>query len=142
MTDPETPEGRTYGPLEFQVRDEDVEAFLDATTNPNPVYATPNSPVPPMFIARVTRDALAECIFDEDLNIDVTRLIHGGQDLRFHHPMYVGDTLRTTATVEELAPRGDNLVLTVETRTTNEAEEPCVVGTWTLVVRGGAKGGT
>lgn len=129
--------GRTYGPLEHQVDREEVQAFLDATDDENPIYEDGLDPVPPMFAVVYARDIIAEAFFDEDLGLDLPRLVHGEQDFTFHEPVHVGDTVTSEGRIADWRESGDNEIITVETTSTVEGETR-TTGRWTFVIRGGS----
>jgi acyl dehydratase len=132
--------GKTYGPETHEVTDDEVEAYLEATDDENPVWETPNSPVPPMFAAVYAREVMSEVLFDDDLALDLPKLVHGAQDFRFESHVHVGDEITTEGELAEWFTRDGNEVVTVKTTSTNQDDEVVTVGTWTFVVRGAAEG--
>lgn len=131
--------GKTYGPETHEVTDDEVEAYIEATDDENPVWETANSPVPPMFASVYARDVLSGVLFDEDLALDLPKLVHGAQSFRFEKHVHVGDEITTEGTLSEWFTRQGNEVVTVETRSTNQDGDLVTVGEWTFVVRGAAE---
>lgn len=131
--------GKTYGPETHEVTDEEVEEYIEATGDENPVWETAASPVPPMFAAVYAREVMSEVLFDEDLDLDLPKLVHGAQRFRFPQHVYVGDEITTEGTLTEWFTREGNEVVTVETESTNQDGDVVTVGEWTFVVRGAAE---
>lgn len=133
----ETFVGRSYGPIEHEIEADEVQAFLDATDDETGAYEDGLEVIPPMFAVVYAREVIAEMFFDEELALDLPRLVHGGQSFTFHRPVTVGDTVTTEGHLAELTDRGDNQVVTVETTSTVDGD-PVTSGEWTFVIRGGA----
>ena len=54
---------------------------------------------PPMFAAVYAGRALAPCLFDPELAIDFSMLVHGCQDFRWERLVLAGDEISTVVTV-------------------------------------------
>lgn len=136
-------DARTYGPSTYDVTAAEARTFAGATDDPDPRFAgelDEGDPVPPMFCVVYARDVVADVLFDPELSLDLPRLVHGGQDLRFGAPVRVGDAVTTEGRVVEDGTRGDNRVVTCETTSTNQDDELVCEGRWTFVIRGGGSG--
>lgn len=129
---PGDPVGRTYGPATLEVPAEEARTFAEATDDP---HDHDGDRVPPMFAVVYAREVVADLLFDEDLGLDLARLVHGEQDLTFHAPVRVGDTVRTEGELVRYEKQGANLVVALETRSTVE-DRPVSEGLWTFVIRG------
>ena len=62
-------------------------------------------------------------VLDPEVGIDFSRLVHGGQDFTWHEPVVAGDEITTEAEFVETAKRGDILVYTFSSRSTNQRGE-------------------
>jgi acyl dehydratase len=91
---------------------------------------------PPMFAVVYTAQALAPGILDPDLEIDFSRLVHGGQEFVWGPVVVAGDEIETVATVAGFDARAGNRFYTFETVSTNQDREVVCRGTWTNIVRG------
>lgn len=123
--------GRTYGPETYAVSAEEADAFAEATDDPH----DHGRAVPPMFAVVYAREAVAEMLFDPDLGLDLANLVHGEQDLAFHAPVHVGDTVRTEGELVQHETKGDNLVVALETTSTVDGDVVSK-GQWRFVIRG------
>lgn len=129
--------GRTYGPAEHEVTEEEVQAFLDATDDETAVYGTDTDVAPPMIAVVYGREIVADMFFDEDLELDLPRLVHGMQSFDFHEPVRIGETVTTEGRIAEWRTRGDNEIIALETTSTVDGETR-TTGRWTFVIRGGS----
>lgn len=129
--------GKTYGPSEHEVTEEEVQAFLDATDDETAFYEGTPDPVPPMFAVVYAREVIADAFFDDELSLNLPRLVHGSQDFTFHEPVHLGDTVTTEGRIADWREKGDNEILTLETTSTVDGQT-CTTGEWTFVIRGGS----
>lgn len=132
--------GKTYGPIDHQIEEEEVRAFLEATDDENPFYTDTSDPVPdpipPMFAVVYAREVIADAFFDDELALDLPRLVHGSQDFTFHEPVHLGETVTTEGRIADWWEKGDNEILTIET-TSRVDGQTRTKGEWTFVIRGG-----
>lgn len=155
--------GRRYGPYRFTVGVEHLRDFVAATGMgvPGRVFRTPPpgahpwtwdeqaaaaSPygglvAPPAFAATFAIEPFAAACTDPALGIDVTRLVHGEQQLELAGPIRPGDVLVTTGELTRVKSRKGLEIFDVTTESVNQRGELVVRGVWTGVVRpGGALG--
>jgi hypothetical protein len=76
-------------------------------------------------------------VFDPELGIDLTRMLHGSQEFVWGEPVCAGDVVVTTATLKDLYGRGGMEFYVFESVSTNQDGQETVRGTWTNIVRGG-----
>lgn len=125
------PLGRSFGPETVEVTADEAESFADATDDPH----TYDGAVPPMLAVVYAREVVAEMLFDEDLSLDLARLVHGEQELTFHEPVHVGDEVTTTGELVRHEKKEGNLVVALKTESTVDGEVVSE-GVWTFVIRG------
>jgi acyl dehydratase len=123
----------------FTVTAEQIQAYADATLDPLPAYQEKSPVAPPVFgivpVWKGVQDALA----DTSLGIDVARVVHGEQRMRFERALRAGDTLRSTGQLSSLDERGSNEVF-VLTFTSFAGDEQVLSQDVVCVSRGTATG--
>ncbi len=85
------------------------------------VYGT--DVVHPMFCVVAGFGALAAPLFDPELGADMMRLVHGEQDMRWHRPLLVGDTLTSVTTIAAIDEKPTGEVLVEDIVQTNQRGE-------------------
>jgi acyl dehydratase len=110
--------GAEYGPVRLTVDANRIAAYADATGDPLPLYRAPDAVAPPVFGIVPAWPAVQRALADEELGVDVGRLVHGEQRMVFHRLIRAGDELTTSGTLSSITERGENeiFVLTFETR--------------------------
>ena len=105
--------GKTYGPVELAVEAERVAAYVEATGD-----RLDGAVAPPVFGIVPVWPAIRQALADDELGLDVGRIVHGEQRMTFHRLVRAGDRLTSTGTVSSIDERGENeiLVLSFETR--------------------------
>ena len=91
---------------------------------------------PPMFCVVYCGPALGPALFDPEVGIDFSRLLHSGQEFRWGPLVVSGDEVSTTITVKDISARGEIGFYTFESVSANQDGDTVCVGTWTDVVRG------
>lgn len=88
---------RPVGPVLARIDGDRALAYGAATNDLNPLYEA-GTAVPPVFVVAATWDVLVGLVgelVDPALH---ARLIHASQDLHFHRPLEVGESLSTVGT--------------------------------------------
>jgi acyl dehydratase len=140
--------GRTYPPTApYEVCREKIREFAEAIGADHQAYRDkaaaealghPEVLAPPTFPIVVSLPAGAQIVDDPQLGLDYSRVLHAEQRFVYTRPVYAGDRLVCSCTVEDITSRPGLDFLTVRTDVTSEADEP-VVTVWTkLVARGEA----
>jgi acyl dehydratase len=138
--------GRSYPPTPpYDVGREKIREFAEAIGVEHPAYRDPAAaqalgypdvPAPPTFPVVLSMRAGKQIIDDPELGLDYSRVVHADQRFAYTRPVYAGDRLVCTCTVEDITTRPSLDFLTIRTDVANEAGEP-VVTVWTkLVARG------
>jgi len=137
--------GKTYSPHSYEVGREKIREYAEAVGEENPVYFDREAAksagfrdvaAPPMFAAVYSSAAVAEAIFDPELGIDFSRLVHGGQEFVWGEPVCAGDAISTTAAIKDITEKGPMGFYVFESVSENQDGEQVVRGTWTNIVRG------
>ena len=136
--------GKTYPPVSYAVGREKVREFASAVGEEGELHHDPEAAraagyadvvAPPMFAVVYTGRALAPALFDPEVGIDFSRMVHGGQEFVWGPPVVAGDEIATEVEVKDVAERGGLAFFVFESRSTNQAGETVCTGTWTNIVR-------
>lgn len=141
--------GRDLPPSEpYDVGREKIREFADAIGDPNPVYRSrtaaqalghPDVVAPPTFAIVLSFRASNAVLFDPELGLDYSRVVHGEQRFVHNRPIRDGDVLVTRPRITEIRDAGRNELLTWEARISTVDGEPVCTATNTLVARGTAR---
>jgi acyl dehydratase len=140
--------GRTFPPGEpYLVTREKIREFADAIGDPDPAYRDPEAArtlghpdvvAPPTFAIVLSYRLGSAVIFDPDLGLDYSTVVHGEQSFVHHRAVRAGDTLVGTARIADIRTAGRNELLTWEAEFATPDGEPVVRTANTLVARGTA----
>jgi acyl dehydratase len=142
--------GRTYPPTPpYEVGREKIREFADAIGDPNPAYRDvdaaralghPDVVAPPTFPIVLSSRASAQVIFDPELGLDYSRVVHGEQKFVSSRPVYAGDRLTVVVTVENIRTAAGNDIVTTRGDVSTVDGEHVLSAYGTLVARGTAGG--
>jgi acyl dehydratase len=136
--------GKTYPPTSYAVGREKVREFAAAVGEENPLHHDLDAAreagfadvvAPPMFAVVFGGRAMAPALFDPEVGIDFSRMVHGGQQFVWGPPVVAGDEIATEVEVKDVAERGGLQFFVFESRSTNQNGETVCTGTWTNIVR-------
>jgi acyl dehydratase len=140
--------GRTYpATAPYLVSREKIAEFADAIGDPNPAYRSvqaaralghPDVVAPPTFAVVVTSRASAQVMFDPDLGLDYSRVVHGEQSFAYTRPVVAGDRLVAGASVENIRSAAGNDLLTLRAEVSTVDGELVCTARSTIVARGTA----
>ena len=137
--------GKTYPPTSYAVGREKVREFAAAVGEENPLHHDLDAArgagyadvvAPPMFAVVFGGRAMAPALFDPEVGIDFSRMVHGGQEFVWGPPVVAGDEIATEVEVKDVSERGGLQFFVFESRSTNQDGETVCTGTWTNIVRG------
>ncbi len=132
--------GKEYRGLEpVMVSADGARAYAAATNAKLPAYEGPSASAPPMFGVAFSVKALSAPLFDPELKVDMMRLVHGDQDMRFLAPVRPGDVITSTSKVLDIADKTTGELLTVAVSSLNQRGEPVLEAKSGLFVRGPRK---
>jgi acyl dehydratase len=136
--------GKTYPPVSYAVGREKVREFAAAVGEENPLHHDLDAAreagyadvvAPPMFAVVFGGRAMAPALFDPEVGIDFSRMVHGGQEFVWGPPVVAGDEIATEVEVKDVSERGGLQFFVFESRSTNQDGETVCTGTWTNIVR-------
>jgi acyl dehydratase len=142
--------GKTYPATEpYLVSREKIREFADAIGDHNPAYRSveaaralghPDVIAPPTFIVIVSQRSSAQVVFDPELGLDYSRVVHGDQSFAYARPVASGDRLVAVTTVENIRSAAGNDLLTLSCLVSTVEGEPVCTARSTIVARGTSEG--
>ena len=140
--------GRTYPPTQvYSVGREKIREFSLALGDLSPCFHVvdsalelgyPDLVAPPTFAVVVTMSANEQVVFDPDLALDYTRVVHGEQSFVHHRPIFAGDELRSTVSVDSIRSAAGNDMIMVKAQVHSTSGE-LVSTVYSLLVSRGAE---
>jgi acyl dehydratase len=136
--------GKIYPPVTYAVGREKVREYASAVGEEGDLHHDPEAArtagyadvvAPPMFAVVYAGKAMGPVLFDPDVGIDFSRMVHGGQEFTWGPPVVAGDEIATEVEVKDVSERGGLQFVVFESRSTNQDGETVCTGTWTNIVR-------
>jgi acyl dehydratase len=138
--------GKHYPAVTYAVGREKIKEYALAVGETEPLYLDPAAArragyrdvvAPPMFAVVYSSSALAAGMFDPEVGIDFSLLVHGGQEFKWGPLVVAGDEITTALSVKSIEERAGNGFFVFESVSINQDGHTVCVGTWTNIVRGG-----
>ena len=129
----------------YVVGREKIREFAAAIGDANPAYrdvaaaqALGYSDViaPPTFAIVLSLKAAEAVMFDPELGLDYSRVVHGEQSFSYTRPIVAGDELQVTTVIESIRSVAGNDMLTTKGVITTVDGEPVATATSLLLARG------
>lgn len=136
--------GKTYRPTVYAVGREKVREYASAVGEANPLYLDVDAAreaghadvvAPPMFAVVYAGPSVMQGIFDPELGIDFSHLVHGSQEFRWGPLVVAGDEIVTTTAVKDVSVRSEFSFYVFESRSDNQRGETVSTGIWSNIVR-------
>ena len=116
--------GRTYPPTQvYSVGREKIREFATALGDTASCYfevdsaralGYPDLVAPPTFAIVVTMKAGEQGVFDPELALDYTRVVHGEQKFVHQRPIFAGDQLTSSVSVDSIRSAAGNDMIMVK----------------------------
>jgi acyl dehydratase len=108
--------GHTLEGAPETITPEMAAAFAAATDDDNPCYLGADAIVPPFLVGRLVLPLLNEVLVHPDLRLNILRMVHAQQEIRWLRPVRPGDSVRLRLTISEIQQTraGELLTLTGE----------------------------
>lgn len=140
--------GREYEPFSIEVEKGRLRLFAKAVGIVDPVYTDeaaardagyPALPAPPTFAYSITMDAGQSFNVLEDMGVDLSRAVHGGQSFRYYKAICAGDTISGHQEISNISEKKGGALLFIETafRLSNQHGELVSDLSSTIIVRNG-----
>lgn len=116
------------------VTDELVRAFAEVSGDYNPIHLDEDFAKTTRFGRRIAHGMLSGAFISAVLGYEMTekKIVYLSQTLKFTAPVFIGDTVTTTATVTAI--REDKNIVTMDTICTNQNGEMVVKGESVVMV--------
>ena len=132
--------GKEYASQDYAVTAEATAAYARAYNEDNAWFfgTDPSEYIiaPPMFGVVAGWLSIMMVVTDSELNVDVLRLLHSRQDMRFFRPIIPGDTITSTATIGAIEDQRGGESLTLEIHSRNQHGKAVQQLTFTAFIRG------
>ena len=137
--------GHKYEPVTYIISQEKIKEFAISIGDLNSLYidseyATKSKYgsviAPPMFVVVFAKGAMNSLFNDKELNLNMSRLVHGEQEFNFHKILKANDTVKTFGEIKNIFQKGNNDFIVLETKSYNQHSELVVEGLWTFIIRG------
>ena len=131
--------GKTYPPATTGVTLEALQKYARAYNDDNLSYFEPSAMggivAPPMFNAVVTWLPLITVISDPELRVDLMRLVHRGQDMRFFAPIRPDDRISASATIVAIESSTAGEIITIGLDASNQQRQTVSWTSFTALIR-------
>lgn len=138
--------GREYPATgSYVVGREKIREFAAAVGDANPAYTDVAAAqalgyadviAPPTFAIVLSLKAAEAVMFDPELGLDYSRVVHGEQSFAYTRPIVAGDELQVTTVIESIRTVAGNDMLTTKGSITTVTGEPVATATSMLLARG------
>lgn len=139
--------GKEYAPFSYQVGREKIREFATAVGETHPHFhdlaqaresGYTDLVAPPMFSVVYCGPAIANAMFDPELAINFSMLVHGAQTFTWDRPVVAGEDISTSVRLAEVKVNEvANLIYYIfVSESVDQAGETVCVGRWTNIVRG------
>jgi acyl dehydratase len=136
--------GKTYPPIVYAVGREKIREFAAAVGETNPLHTDVEKAraagyddvvAPPMFVVVYAGASLFPALFDPEVGIVFSMMLHGRQEFRWGRVVVAGDEITTTTTVKDISTRGGLGFYAFETDSKDGLGDTVCTGIWTHIVR-------
>jgi acyl dehydratase len=137
--------GKRYDPLVYAVGREKIREYALAVGETEPLHLDVAAArragyadvvAPPMFAVVYSGPAMGPALFDPEVGLDFSLMVHGGQEFRWGPLVVAGDEISTTVSVVSIEERAGKGFYVFESASINQDGDTVAVGTWTNIVRG------
>ena len=138
--------GKRYPAVEYEVGREKIREYANAVGETDPVHHDRGAAqaagfrdvvAPPMFAVVYSAPSVGPAIFDPEVGINFTRMVHGGQEFVWGEPVCSGDVVTTTNEFKDHSEKDGKQFFVFESVSTNQDGAEVCRATWTNIVRGG-----
>jgi acyl dehydratase len=135
--------GKKYEQTTANVELEATKKYAISYNDDNPAFLDEKRAggviAPPMFGVVYSGGAMAQALFDEELNANMARLVHGEQDMNFKTPARPGDVITCNAHVATIEEKSTGEFFTVDVDCKNQKGEDVLTARFGFFIRGSKK---
>lgn len=137
--------GKTYPAVVYAVGREKVREYAWAVGETNPLYVDVDAAraagyadvvAPPMFAVVYAGRAVTPALFDPEVGINFSNMLHAGQEFEWGPVVVAGDEISTVTSVRDISERGGMGFYELVTESRNQRGETVCTGIWRQIVRG------
>lgn len=138
--------GRVYPAAgTYLVGREKIREFASAIGDPNPAYhdvaaaaalGHADLVAPPTFAIVLSMKAMETVVFDPELGLDYSRVVHGEQSFSYERPIVAGDELAVTTLIEGIRSVAGNDMITTKATISSVGGDLVCTATSVIVSRG------
>ena len=126
---------RSYPSLEtFKVDKTKIEAFSAAIGDDNEYIK--QGFASPTFLISIQMSAMEVALFDPELGLDYSKVVHGEQSFEYKKPVKAGDELSFVSTIEDIKSKVGNDFITIRSDVTDSLGNEVATLKATLIARG------
>ena len=126
---------RSYPSLEtFKVDQEKINAFSDAIGDNNDYVK--QGFASPTYLISIQMGAMEVALFDPELGLDYSKVVHGEQSFEYKKPVKAGDELSFISTIEDIKLKVGNDFITIRSDVKDAAGNDVATLKATLIARG------
>jgi acyl dehydratase len=126
---------RSYPSLEtFKVNQEKINAFSDAIGDNNDYVK--QGFASPTYLISIQMGAMEVALFDPELGLDYSKVVHGEQSFEYKKPVKAGDELSFISTIEDIKSKVGNDFITIRSDVKDAAGDDVATLKATLIARG------
>ena len=126
---------RSYPSLEtFKVDQTKIDAFSAAIGDDNEYIK--QGFASPTFLISIQMSAMEVALFDPELGLDYSKVVHGEQSFEYKKPVKAGDELSFVSTIEDIKSKVGNDFITIRSDVTDSLGNEVATLKATLIARG------
>ncbi|MBM3682441.1 MAG: MaoC family dehydratase [Actinobacteria bacterium] len=126
---------RSYPSLEtFKVDQTKIEAFSAVIGDDNEYIK--QGFASPTFLISIQMSAMEVALFDPELGLDYSKVVHGEQSFEYKKPVKAGDELSFVSTIEDIKSKVGNDFITIRSDVTDSLGNEVATLKATLIARG------
>lgn len=126
---------RSYPSLEtFKVDQTKIDAFSAAIGDNNDYIK--QGFASPTFLISIQMSAMEVALFDPELGLDYSKVVHGEQSFEYKKPVKAGDELSFVSTIEDIKSKVGNDFITIRSDVTDSLGNEVATLKATLIARG------
>ena len=126
---------RSYPSLEtFKVDQEKINAFSDAIGDNNDYVK--EGFASPTYLISIQMGTMEVALFDPELGLDYSKVVHGEQSFEYKKPVKAGDELSFISTIEDIKSKVGNDFITIRSDVKDAAGNDVATLKATLIARG------
>ena len=126
---------RSYPSLEtFKVDQEKINLFSNAIGDDNDYVK--QGFASPTFLISIQMGAMEVALFDPELGLDYSKVVHGEQSFEYKKPVKAGDELSFISTIEDIKSKVGNDFITIRSDVKDALGQDVAALKATLIARG------